>query len=115
MDEPDEPDSGCFPCACQCSCLNTVEFFGDRCSMCSEACGPETTSADLVNWDRIQRLAGRNPRWPFRWVYCFGSLPGVEDEWLKQFHAEAEERGFEIASGASAGDSCLYVLGPIGS
>lgn len=68
----------------------------------------------VTDWDRIQKRAGRDKHlFPFRRVYLFGSLSRLNptNEWLKQFRAEAEERGLEVTSKCGR----LYVLLPIGS
>lgn len=66
-----------------------------------------------TNWDRIQRLAGRDDNlFPNRRVYLFCSLQRVEsDTWLKRFHREAGERGLE----ATSKNGHLYVMLPVGS
>ncbi len=69
----------------------------------------------MTDWKRIERVAGRNSRWPNRWCYCFGAISNMETEWLRAFTIEAEDRGFEIVSGSDPGGSNIYVLGPIGS
>jgi len=69
-------------------------------------------------WDQIKNGAGRDPRWPNRWVYPFCSIGRMDDpdgSKLRRFTKDAQDQGFEVVSGTSPEDSYLYVLGPIGS
>jgi len=69
-------------------------------------------TAQVTNWDRIIKRAGRNERlFPNRRVYLYGSLVHMTDEWFKLFHEQAKERGLEATSRCGY----LYVLLPVGS
>jgi hypothetical protein len=62
----------------------------------------------MTDWTDVKRKAGPNSDFPGFQVYCWCSMKHIERDWMRQFRAEAETQGAELAVKGGV----LYVLFP---